>query len=249
MKMNNRIKEYWEEEANQYSNAIARELESQKSGAWKNLILENAPKKDSLEILDIGTGPGFFPIILSKAGHNVTAIDITENMILRAKENIEKAGQSATILQMDCQALTFADQSFDLVVCRNLTWTLSDPVTAYREWLRVLRPGGRLLVFDACWYLHLYDEQKQKDFAENEVVIWKKYDRKTHSHVNQDECDALGRELFMSDKYRPQWDLKMMIELGFAKVFANLDLSEVIWDEKEKEINKTTPPFLVGGEK
>ena len=43
---------------------------------------------------------------------------------------------------MDSQALAFADDSFDLLLCRNATWLLPDPERAYREWYRVLRPGA-----------------------------------------------------------------------------------------------------------
>lgn len=249
MGLNERIKNYWEGGATLYSQSIEKELEGFQRTAWKELILENAPGKEKLEILDIGTGPGFFPIVLTEAGHHVTGIDITENMIICARENVKRAGVAATLLQMDCQALTFADNSFDLAICRNLTWTLHDPVNAYKEWFRVLRPGGRLLVFDACWYLHLFNEDLRRKYEENEARIWQKYDRRTHSHADPEEGDKISRQLFMSDKYRPLWDLGRMIEIGFSKVFAEIDITARIWDEVSKELNKTTPAFLVGGEK
>ncbi|HEY3423482.1 MAG TPA: class I SAM-dependent methyltransferase [Negativicutes bacterium] len=152
MELNERIKKYWEGEATLYSRSIEEELKGFQRTAWKELVLGNAPRREWLEILDIGTGPGFFPIILTEAGHHVTGIDITENMIKCARENVKQAEVEATLLQMDCQALSFADNSFDLAICCNLTWTLNDPVTAYKEWFRVLRPGGRLLVFDDKLY-------------------------------------------------------------------------------------------------
>ena len=43
-----------------------------------------------MNILDVGTGPGFFAIILTLAGHNVVGIDITEEMIQRAKVNAQR---------------------------------------------------------------------------------------------------------------------------------------------------------------
>lgn len=87
-------------------------------------------------------------------------------MIRRAAENISAAGVKADLAVMDCQNIQYHDESFDLVVCRDLTWTLADPVKAYKEWTRVLRKGGVLLVFDACWYLHLFDEKRMKVFEE-----------------------------------------------------------------------------------
>ena len=47
---------------------------------------------------------------------------------------------------MDSHQLSFDDNTFDLLINRNVTWTLYDPEQAYKEWYRVLKPGGRLLI-------------------------------------------------------------------------------------------------------
>ena len=138
---NDKIKEYWEGEAGIYSEGIKAELKSETAENWKNLILEYAPEKEHLEVLDVGCGPGFFEIMLGKEGHHVTGIDITENMIHEAKENVKAAGLSADLMTMDCHNLNFPDETFDMIICRNITWTLDDPQKAYKEWLRVLKKG------------------------------------------------------------------------------------------------------------
>ena len=65
---------------------------------------------------------------------------------------------------------------FDVVISRNLTWNLKDPKRAYEEWCRVLKPGGKLLNFDANWYGYLYDEEKRLSYEEDRksvrVSIW-----------------------------------------------------------------------------
>ena len=119
-----------------------------------------------MKILDIGTGPGFFPMILSEAGYTVTAVDYTEEMLEKAKENLGKYTkyglERVTLQRMDAQNLEFADETFDVVISRNLTWNLEKPEQAYQEWMRVLKPGGVLLNFDANWYGYLYDERKRE---------------------------------------------------------------------------------------
>ena len=112
---NDKIKEYWEGEAGIYSEGIKAELQSETAENWKNLILEYAPEKEHLEVLDVGCGPGFFEITLGKEGHHVTGIDITENMIHEAKENVKAAGLSADLMTMDCHNLNFPDETFDTV--------------------------------------------------------------------------------------------------------------------------------------
>lgn len=75
----------------------------------------------------IGTGPGFFSIILAEAGYQVTAVDYTEAMLEEAKKNAGAFAQKITYCQMDASHLAFADETFDAVVSRNLTWNLEDP--------------------------------------------------------------------------------------------------------------------------
>lgn len=53
------------------------------------MLEEQFPRKEKeeLKVLDVGCGPGFFPIILAEAGYNVTAVDYTEEMLEKAREN------------------------------------------------------------------------------------------------------------------------------------------------------------------
>ncbi|MDO4842436.1 MAG: class I SAM-dependent methyltransferase [Phoenicibacter congonensis] len=237
---NERIKNYWEDYADMFTETLRREIASSRPEAWRELILSNGPGREHMRILDVGTGPGLFPIILSQAGHEVTGIDITENMIARARENVAQAGQKATLLTMDSQVTTFPDGSFDMVVCRNLTWTLPDPPKAYREWYRLLNRGGRLIVFDACWYLWLFDEEERRRVAGYEESL---------NGLMEGELDEMSRQLFMSDKHRPQWDLEELSRIGFRRVFAELDLTDRIWGEAGPEKKSPLKEFLVGAEK
>ena len=211
---NDKIKEYWEGEAGIYSEGIKAELKSETAENWKNLILEYAPEKEHLEVLDVGCGPGFFEIMLGKEGHHVTGIDITENMIHEAKENVKAAGLSADLMTMDCHNLNFPDETFDMVICRNITWPLDDP-------------------------------QKEA----HDAAMWEKYGRGIHAHEDAETGKELSSKLFMSDKKRPVWDLDYMMEIGFSKVFALKDISDISRTSMVRELNKLTPQFLVGGEK
>jgi ubiquinone/menaquinone biosynthesis C-methylase UbiE len=249
VELNTRIKNYWEGEAQGYSQAIEEELNGFERKAWTELVLAYAPRKESLKILDIGTGPGFFPIVLSQAGHHVTGIDLTENMIECARHNLAQEETTAELMTMDCQDLKFPDNSYDLLVCRNLTWTLDNPIKAYQEWYRVLKDGGRILVFDSCWYLHLFDEELKQRYEQKEKENLIKYGEGSHFHKNQAECDRLSKKLFMSDKVRPQWDLGILLQLGFAKVFAETSIGQRILTDQQRDKNSLHPPFLVGGEK
>jgi ubiquinone/menaquinone biosynthesis C-methylase UbiE len=251
MELSDRIKNFWEADAESYSAGIQEELSGPAKDAWIELILENAPRKEKLDILDVGTGPGFFPIILGREGHRVTGIDLTRNMIAQAKKNIADLGLDAELLTMDCQELQFADNRFDLIICRNLTWTLDNPERAYAEWRRVLRPGGRMLVFDACWNLHLTSEEAAGEYKQKIAEIDRKYgEYKGKGHHDPDELEDISKKLFMTDKIRPQWDLETLLRLGFSRVFADLTVGErYVQDERQRAVQALHPPFVVGGEK
>lgn len=251
MELSSRIKNFWEADAESYSEGIRKELSGPVKDSWVKIILENAPPQEELDILDVGTGPGFFPIILTQEGHRVTGIDLTENMIAQAKRNLKDLGLSAELLTMDCQDLQFNDNRFDLIVCRNLTWTLDNPEKAYAEWRRVLRPGGRMLVFDACWNLHLVSEDAAGEHKQNMAEIDKKYGPyQGTGHHDLNELEAISKKLFMTDKIRPQWDLETLLRLGFSKVFADVTVGErYTQDERQRAVQVLHPPFVVGGEK
>ena len=117
---------------------------------------------EELYVLDIGTGPGFFAILLSEMGFCVTAVDLTPAMLDEARRNAGRLAEKIRFLEMNAEQLDFPDDSFDVIVSRNLTWNLPHPEKAYAEWSRVLRPGGLLLNFDANWYSYLFDSESTR---------------------------------------------------------------------------------------
>ena len=244
------IEQRWQGSAEGYYEGISGELTGPKKDAWQSLVLDYAPQKEALDVLDIGTGPGFFPVILGEKGHRVTGIDISENMLAFAKRNAADHGIPSRFYKMDCTRTEFEDDSFDLILSRNLTWTLLDPEGAYTEWKRILRPGGRLMIFDANWNRYLFDEELARKHEENLTRVREKYGYASHDHLDQEDMKAHGRKLPMGRQDRPAWDLEQLIRLGFRKVFADTDISHRIpFSEKELlEYGDETPQFMVVGE-
>ena len=105
------IASYWGTRAEGYSEVNEKELAGSQREAWLHVLEEQFPekKKEEMKILDIGTGPGFFPMILSEAGYTVTAVDYTEEMLEKAKENLGKYTkyglERVTLQRMDAQNL------------------------------------------------------------------------------------------------------------------------------------------------
>lgn len=223
------IKDYWTLRAEGYSCSILEDLEKGKVERHLSVIKKYTGDGKPLDVLDIGTGPGFFPILMGREGHNVTAVDYTEAMLEMARSNSEKFGVNGTFLRMDAQDLDFPDESFDLILSRNLIWDLERPRKAYEEWLRVLRPGGRMIILDGNFYLHLHD----KDYAEIES---KKDGTRSHTNlmgVDTNIIKEIARNLPLSKERRPQWDVNTLIGLGAKAIHTELThgSSKVEWDE------------------
>ena len=161
------IEHYWTGRAKGYSEVNQHELATGQDRVWLGEIRKHLPKGENLKILDVGTGPGFFAILLARAGYDVTAVDYTEAMLAEAKKNAGEVAEKIHFQRMDAQRLDFPDGYFDVVISRNLTWNLECPEQAYAEWMRVLKEGGRLLNFDANWYHHLFDEEKRREYEED----------------------------------------------------------------------------------
>ena len=81
---------YWKERSHTYSKDNRSQLENEKKTVWENLILSNTTQEKQLNILDVGTGPGFFAVLLAQKGHHVTAVDVSADMLERAKENLPR---------------------------------------------------------------------------------------------------------------------------------------------------------------
>lgn len=237
----------WTDGANNYSNQIKVELTCFKKQAWTDIILENAGENARMDILDVGTGPGFFAIIMSEAGHRVTAIDCTEAMINEAKENAENAGITADFRISDGQDLEFEDESFDLIISRNVTWTLIDAPKAYKEWKRVLRPDGKIIIFDANWNLRFFDEAIMKKYEEDQKEYEKLFDEAPPFYT-ADMIDY-RKSMPMCQRFRPQWDLNTLIELGYKKIYCDMNIGDRVYNEKEMVKYRSSPMFMLVIEK
>lgn len=108
---------------------------------------------DGARVLEVGCGPGRLSIRLARQHRlEVTGLDLDPAMIARARANADRAGNGdqrrLSLLVGDVAALAFPDASFDLVVSTLSLHHWADPTAGLAEIGRVLRPGGRALVWD-----------------------------------------------------------------------------------------------------
>jgi len=133
---------------------------------WRKCLVQLAKKNQPRDILDLATGSGDVLFALRQGlGEKVrlSGLDFCEPMLEQARAKREKyllASEANQFLHGDCLQLPFEDQSFDLVTISFGLRNLADREKGLSEMLRVLRPGGRLIVLEFSqpylWFRPLY---------------------------------------------------------------------------------------------
>lgn len=98
-------------------------------------------------ILEVGVGTGI-SLPQYQAKNRLVGIDISDAMLEKARRRVRKLGLSNVeeILVMDAENLRFLDGSFDVVVAQYVVTAVPDPERALDEFVRVLRPGGEIII-------------------------------------------------------------------------------------------------------
>jgi ubiquinone/menaquinone biosynthesis C-methylase UbiE len=97
--------------------------------------------------LEIGAGTGYFTLNLLRAGvvESAVATDISQRMLDELSASARRLGLDVRTVRSEAERLPFPDDSFDLVLGHAVLHHLPDLDAAFREFRRVLRPGGRLV--------------------------------------------------------------------------------------------------------
>ena len=241
------IEQYWTRRASSYTEVVRKNLADGWDGKWADELIRNFPRAEgrALRVLDIGTGPGFYAIILASRGYDVTAVDMSEGMLEQARHNAGALADKIRFLKMDAQELGFDDNEFDVIVTRNLTWNLPDPVKAYKEWRRVLRDGGVMLNIDSNWYAYLFDEEKNCEKQADRENIARAGIEDYDSYDDSWLMESISRDLPMGRLARPHWDTVTLRGLGFKSVSADTTVSQRLWSREELLNYASTPCFLI----
>jgi len=137
----------------------------------KNLFAKAASK-----ILEVACGTGsnlpFFP-----AGSDITAVDLSPNMLEVAHANATEYELNVNFAVMDAEHLEFPDGSFDTVVSALSTCTFPNPVKALQEIKRVCRPNGMILLLEHghsnwTWLANFQDRNEYQHYQQHAGCRW-----------------------------------------------------------------------------
>lgn len=232
-----RMTDYWTWRVPSFSELRMKELNGKMRERWMAEFEKYIPMSEPLNILDLGTGTGFFALLLGSRGHQVTGIDLTEDMILEARRTAKLLQIPAQFAVMDAESPAFALESFDILVTRNLTWGLPHLEAAYQNWYKLLKKGGILINFDADYCR----ESSSQPLPEN------------HAHKGIPEQKTLLYESFKDElrptqQPRPQWDRELLEKAGFRDIQIDSEVYRRIYVEFDEFYNPT-PIFTITAKK
>ncbi len=152
-------------------------------------------------VLDVGTGPANIPVRFIREvrpGALVVAVDLSEKMLARARENIRQAGLQHCILPVlaDSTALPFREGTFRLTLCHSMLHHLPEPLPSLQEMVRVTARTGTLLIRDlrrppawlVNWYVGLFG-------ARYDSLMRRMYRESLHAGFTRRELRALARQV------------------------------------------------------
>jgi SAM-dependent methyltransferase len=171
-------------------------------------------------------------------------MDCTESMVKEALANAMRLGLDIDIKVGDSRDLEFEDSSFDIVVSRNVAWTLIDAEKAYQEWFRVLKPGGRALIFDANWNYRHFNAELQKEYEADLEEYKTRYPNRRVPFYT-DEMIEFRKKMPQCARLRPHWDLGALLTVGFLTVYCDMTIGKKVYDAAERLLHRSSPMFLI----
>jgi SAM-dependent methyltransferase len=143
------IRDWWDDDAATYDDAPGhRPRTAAEWAAWSAALARLLPPLPA-RVLDCGAGTGFLSLIAARLGYQVTAIDLSVQMLDRLRA-------AATTARLDIETVEGpADQvpagQFEAVMERHLVWTLPDPGAVLRVWRSAVGSSGRLVLVGGLW--------------------------------------------------------------------------------------------------
>lgn len=180
------VRTYWNERSRSFDEDVGHGADETECRMWKQHLSEiiGIGRK---QVLDVGTGTGMLAINLAELGNEATGIDLCDNMLELAKNKAESRGLAITFIPGDAEEPAFPDNTFDVVICRHLLWTLPHPDKAVSEWVRVCRPGGVVIAIDGHQepkeYFNHAEEKPESEKSDRDKLWEKTYSKEVTTHL------------------------------------------------------------------
>jgi SAM-dependent methyltransferase len=203
--IHDRIRDWWNADAEVYDRAPSHAASDPVEAAAWRAVLQDALPDSPAAVLDVGAGTGAMSLLAAELGHHVTALDLSPAMLDQARA---KADDRALELSF---VVGRADEPpagpFDAVMERHVLWTSPNPIETLRAWRAVVRPGGRLALFEGVW-------------GRTDLV----------QRVRDGLAEALRRAYAIPEDHHADYDAAILRELPFARLPTAEPLIDAVYE-------------------
>jgi ubiquinone/menaquinone biosynthesis C-methylase UbiE len=202
--IHDRIRDWWNADAEVYDRAPSHAASDPvEAAAWRAVLEEALPPPGA--VLDVGAGTGAMSLLAAELGHQVTALDLAPAMLDQAR--VKARERSVEVSFVVARADEPPAGPFDAVMERHVLWTSPNPVETLRAWRAVVRPGGRLALFEGIW-------------GRTDGV----------QRVRDALAEALRRMYAIPQDHHAEYDDAILAELPFARLPTAEPLIEAVYE-------------------
>lgn len=178
-----------------------------------DLLLELTRPSSEDTVLDLACGPGLVACAFARQAGQVIGLDLTPAMLEQAAKRQQEQGLTNLVWkQGDVQALSYADNSFSMVITRYSFHHLLDPQQTLAEMIRVCKPGGRVLVADVAL-------PPEKSAAYDRLEIMRD---PSHTHaLTTDEFSKLFLQSGLQECRQASYGVELELEAQLRASFPN----------------------------
>jgi len=205
-----RLQEWWDADAEVYDHTASHSASDPvEAAAWRAALLRHLPPPPA-RILDVGAGTGTMSVLAAQLGYRVTALDLSPQMLDRARTKAEEQGLDLTTVVGPAHRLP--KRKFDAVMERHLMWTLPDPAGTLRAWRRAV-PDGRVVLYEGIWRPQDPVGRLKGRVAE----LLRRMLQVPHDHHGEYDPDLL-ESLPLARRMAPAAVLEVLSQAGFGRV-------------------------------
>jgi ubiquinone/menaquinone biosynthesis C-methylase UbiE len=187
----------------EYFAEVAGEWDEIRSGFFSEAMRDAAIRRANLPsgavVADVGTGTGFVLRGLLERAEELTGFDESEEMLAVARNHF--AGYpNVHFRQAEGQQLSAEDNKFDAIFANMYLHHAPDPAATIAEMVRILKPGGKLVISDLDTHEEVWMREAMSDrwlgFARDDVQLWYKAAGLSRIDIDCAEgtCDCSGPE-------------------------------------------------------
>jgi SAM-dependent methyltransferase len=189
-----------------WADSVAGDMERHYSPGrtWEALARSALPLLQPGDVLDIASGDGVLAELLAPHSHEYICLDASSKVVLAASERLRRL-KNVEVREGDMHALPFDDARFDLVVLMHALTYAEKPAHAVAEAVRVLRPGGRLLLTSLARHEHRGAVEAfghvNLGFTEKELLKW----------VGKTGCEIVSCDTVTRERRPPHFEVIALI--------------------------------------